>query len=99
MSKRHVSILSRSHPGLSARKLLMGRSRHLLAGLLGLGVLFCGCATNRPGNPFAATDGKSGAAQAAKKKAGEDRIVADSKNPPRASSNEKTSLAASSSDG
>jgi hypothetical protein len=74
----------------------MGQSRHFLAGLLGLAAIFCGCATNRPGNPFAATDGKSAAD---KKQAGEDRTVADGKNAPRAGSNEKTSLTAAGSDG
>ncbi len=77
----------------------MGQSRHFLAGFLGLAAIICGCATNRPGNPFAATDGKSAPAQAAKMQAGEDRTVADVKNPPRASSNDKTSLAGSPSNG
>src|SRR5258708_32821108 len=78
--------------------MLMGQSRHFLAGLFGLAAIVCGCATNRPGNPFAATDGKSATTQAAKTQAGEDRSIADGNNTPRTSSNEKTSLTASPTD-
>ena len=77
----------------------MGRYRRILPGLLGLVTLIGGCATNRPGNPFAENSTKSSTAPAAKAPAGDDSSLADGKNPPRASSNEKTSLAASPSDG
>jgi hypothetical protein len=59
----------------------MGRWHCSLAGLLGIVTLFSGCATNRPGNPFASNSGTS--ATATKKAAGENSEMADRKMNPR----------------
>ncbi|MGE5194015.1 MAG: hypothetical protein ACM3U2_16085 [Deltaproteobacteria bacterium] len=61
----------------------MGRWHCSLAGLLGIVTLFSGCATNRPGNPFASRAGTSASARATDKAAAEDLEVADAKMNPR----------------
>ena len=55
----------------------MGRWHCSLAGLLGIVTLFSGCATNRPGNPFASSSGQS--PTAAKRAADENLEIADRK--------------------
>jgi len=62
----------------------MGRWHCSLAGLLGIVTLFSGCATNRPGNPFASNSGTSSAAS--KKGASDNSEVADRKMGPRSRS-------------
>ena len=57
----------------------MGRWHCTLAGLMALAAVSSGCATNRPGNPFAKTGGKSTTPRFGNKSAADDPQLADQK--------------------
>src|SRR5262249_33896019 len=86
--------LRSGRPVSHARKLSMGRWHCSLAGLLGMVTLFAGCATSRPGNPFAS----STSSQATKKAAADNAEVANRKMNPNGRTTGKADATAAGAD-